>query len=64
MFELLRYGADVNGMSPYGTPMHCAVRTRARSIVEVLLRESLTPPDLTIQDSYGQTAMESASTWV
>ncbi|OKO99865.1 Ankyrin-1 [Penicillium subrubescens] len=58
--ELLRYGADVNGMSPYGTPMHCAVRTRARSIVEVLLRESLTPPDLTIQDSYGQTAMESA----
>ncbi|GLI79365.1 hypothetical protein PoHVEF18_007696 [Penicillium ochrochloron] len=58
--ELLRYGADVNGMSSYGTPMHCAVRTRARSIVEVLLRESPTPPDLTIQDSYGQTAMESA----
>jgi ankyrin repeat protein len=58
--ELLRYGADVNGMSSYGTPMHCAVQTRARSIVEVLLRESPTPPDLTIQDSYGQTAMESA----
>ncbi|KAF3396211.1 Ankyrin-1 [Penicillium rolfsii] len=58
--ELLRYGADVNGMSSYGTPMHCAVRTRARSIVEVLLRESRTPPDLTIQDSYGQTAMDLA----
>jgi ankyrin repeat protein len=58
--ELLRYGTDVNGMSSYGTPMHCAVRTRARSLVEVLLRESTTPPDLTLQDSYGQTAMDSA----
>lgn len=58
--ELLRYGADVNVMSSYGSPIHCAVRTRATSIVDVLLRDSPTPPDLTIQDSYGQTAMDLA----
>jgi ankyrin repeat protein len=29
--ELLRHGADVNTNSFYGTPIHCAVRTRASS---------------------------------
>ncbi|KAJ5381324.1 uncharacterized protein N7496_003752 [Penicillium cataractarum] len=58
--ELLRRGADVNRNSSYGTPMHCAVRTRARSLVKILLYESPTPPDLTIRDSYGQTPIDSA----
>lgn len=58
--ELLRHGADVNRNSSYGTPMHCAVRIRTRSLVEILLHESPTSPDLTIRDSYGQTPIESA----
>lgn len=61
LWELLRHGADVNTNSFYGTPMHCAVRTRASSaVVEILLRESPTPPDLTIRDRYGQTPVELA----
>lgn len=58
--ELLQHGADVNCLSSYGTPMHCAVRTRAKSVVEVLLYDSPTPPDLTITDSHGKTPIDLA----
>lgn len=58
--ELLRHGADVNCISTSGTPVHCAVRTRSKSVVDVLLFESPTRPDLTIRDGYGQTPIDLA----
>lgn len=58
--ELLRHGADVNCISTSGTPMHCAVRTRSKSVVGVLLFKSPTRPDLTIRDGYGQIRIDLA----
>ncbi|EPS34411.1 hypothetical protein PDE_09375 [Penicillium oxalicum 114-2] len=58
---LLRHGAEVNGVSARGTPMHCAVRLKSLTLVNMLLTESPTPVDLTIQDQNGHDAVELAA---